>query len=192
MFKFSTLRLSYALLLLATLAFPIFSHAETEPTVATAEEKSPWEAIFPSGLVKAGKKSSTASTKDLKALDGKFVGIYSSASWCGPCKMFTPELVKFYKKHKKQLEIVFFSSDKTEADSIRYMKKAKMKWFMYPQGKRPNFRPTKGGIPNLVVFSPDGKVCDEISGFSREKPDPRLEKLAEKMEQWFSDNAAKE
>ena len=29
-------------------------------------------------------------------IEGKFVGIYFSAAWCGPCREFTPLLQKFY------------------------------------------------------------------------------------------------
>jgi thiol-disulfide isomerase/thioredoxin len=39
---------------------------------------------------------------------------YFSASWCGPCRAFTPALRKWYQRHAaaKQLEIVFVSNDR--------------------------------------------------------------------------------
>jgi len=53
------------------------------------------------------------------ALDGKVVGLYFSAHWCPPCRTFTPELCKTYKKlaeeQKKNFEIVFVSSDNDDA-----------------------------------------------------------------------------
>ena len=44
----------------------------------------------------------------------KFWGMYFSASWCPPCKYFTPKLIDFYwaMKHKK-FEVLLVSHDYT-------------------------------------------------------------------------------
>jgi nucleoredoxin len=50
-------------------------------------------------------------------LVGKTVALYFSAHWCGPCRGFTPELVKVYNELKeggKAFEIVFISSDQDQ------------------------------------------------------------------------------
>ena len=39
-------------------------------------------------------------------LAGKFVGVYVSASWCGPCRSFTPKLIKFRNANGKDFEVV--------------------------------------------------------------------------------------
>ncbi len=50
------------------------------------------------------------------AIGGKHLLLYFSASWCPPCKMFTPLLAEWYTKKKKEgkvdFEIIFVSSDK--------------------------------------------------------------------------------
>lgn len=159
-----------------------------ESTVVSDDRAHNWETVFPDGLIKAGQKATAAKTANVKLLDGKFVGIYNSASWCGPCRLFTPQLVKFYKKHKANLEIVFNSKDKSEKEMLDYVKKDKMKWLAVPYGKKPNYRSSTGGIPHLTIFSPDGEVFKEISGASGATPDPRLEKLAEEMTGWLEEN----
>ncbi|MCQ2397131.1 MAG: redoxin domain-containing protein, partial [Lentisphaeria bacterium] len=62
-------------------------------------------------------------------LRGKIVGIYHSASWCGPCRNFTPELVKFHNAQKKlhnNFEIVLLCEDETKEAMQAYMKNDKM------------------------------------------------------------------
>ena len=44
----------------------------------------------------------------------KIVMLYFSASWCPPCKQFTPMLATFYQSMKghRSLEIIFISADR--------------------------------------------------------------------------------
>lgn len=146
-----------------------------------------WAAMFPDGLIKAGEKAKSASTKHFEGLEGKFVGAYFSASWCGPCRMFTPRLVKFYKRNKKDIEIVFVSADKTEDKMIAYAKKDKMKWLAVPFGKRCLAKRRGGGIPNFVVFAPDGSQFTEIIGAGK-KSFAALEEMEDAMKKWREKN----
>lgn len=160
------------------------AHAQEAPAAET--KSSPWEAMFPDGLVKAGQKSTAANKTHFKGMKGKFVGVYNSASWCGPCRAFTPRLVKFYKKNKKEIEIVFLSADKTEKAMLAYIKKDKMKWLAVPFGKRANTKPSRG-IPHLVVYAPDGSHFTEIVG-AGEKSFDALEDLSSQIKEYREEN----
>ena len=51
---------------------------------------------------------------DASAVEGKYVGLYFSAHWCGPCKAFTPVLIDIYNQLKakgENFEVVFCSLD---------------------------------------------------------------------------------
>ncbi|MGN0834871.1 MAG: thioredoxin-like domain-containing protein [Candidatus Spyradosoma sp.] len=165
---------------------------------AAVETAGPWGKIFPSGLIAAGEKASKASKNHFRELDGKFVGVYFSAKWCGYCHYFTPQLEKFQKKHKARFAVVFSSSDKTESDMIAYVKQYKMnkqKWLATPFGSRPAVA-AGGGLPTLIVLAPDGSMLTQITGASKamqaREDDPRLFKdLAEKMSDWSAAHADK-
>lgn len=52
----------------------------------------------------------------------QFILFYFSAHWCGPCRQFTPTLRRWYQRHAaaQQLEVVFVSNDRNEADFNGY------------------------------------------------------------------------
>ena len=50
------------------------------------------------------------------ALGGKIVGLYFSASWCPPCRKFSPELSKLRAAHSADFAVVFVSCDRSEAE----------------------------------------------------------------------------
>eukprot|EP00760_Papus_ankaliazontas_P039034 PhM_4_TR9471/c2_g1_i2/m.2196/K17609/NXN; nucleoredoxin len=102
------------------------------------------------------------------AIDGKTVMLYLSASWCPPCRAFTPKLAAYYEalksKHNDKVEIVFVSLDNEQQAFTDYY--GKMPWLAIP------FNPeTKDDanshlmsefglstIPSLVILNPDGSV----------------------------------
>lgn len=54
------------------------------------------------------------------------MGIYFSASWCPPCRSFTPKLVDAVKKLRERgenVEVIFVSSDRDEKSFEEYFKK---------------------------------------------------------------------
>lgn len=169
------------------------------PAAAAAEDGSgpgvsappPWEKMFPDGLIKAGQKSSAAK-KNYKPLEGKFVGVYHSANWCSFCHMFTPQLIAFYKKNKRDFEVVFVSGDKSEQQMQTYAKSSKMPWLAVPFGKRAD-TPGGKGYPALIVLTPDGKVLTQIIGANtKEKSDSRLNvDLRGKMNEWLEQHTEK-
>lgn len=89
-----------------------------------------------------------------------FLGLYFSAHWCGPCKVFTPLLAQFYERNRAQLEVAFVSFDRTPAQFEEYS--ATMPWHKIPFEQRDAVEEIAealkvGGIPCLVVLHPESK-----------------------------------
>ena len=97
-------------------------------------------------------------------LAGKYIGIYFSAQWCGPCRAFTPQLVQTYQKLKasgKPFEIIFASSDRSKEEFDEYF--GSMPWLTF--GDNAESR-TSGmsrhfevdGAQTLVILDPELKT----------------------------------
>lgn len=98
-------------------------------------------------------------------LNGKVVGLYFSASWCGPCKRFTPELVKIRDENQGIFEVVFFSSDNSESDKLKYMNDFHMNWpsakLNGENAKDLDKKYQVNGIPTLIILSKSGQLITE-------------------------------
>jgi nucleoredoxin len=126
------------------------------------------------------------------------VGLYFSAHWCGPCRMFTPRLIENYKKIKengKDFEVIFVSSDRDEDSFKSYYKE--MPWMGLPFASRDlkaklSKKFKVQGIPSLVLIdAATGKLItkDGRSALTKDstgekypwKPKAALECLGEKL-----------
>jgi nucleoredoxin len=132
--------------------------AEREP--GGPETGTPLAALFGRTLIDGAGKQVSVDT-----LAGKKIGIYFSAHWCPPCKVFTPKLVAFHREVTaagKPFEIVFVSGDHNEAAMKAYMREVNMPWLAVPFGnprvQKLAQRFSVSGIPRLVVLSAEGAV----------------------------------
>lgn len=93
----------------------------------------------------------------------KYYFFYYTASWCGPCQRFTPELVQFYNSNKNdQFELVLITSDDDEDSMEGYAKSKEMPWPQLKLSKvkqfRSKFQHGVSGIPTVVVCDLQGNI----------------------------------
>lgn len=98
----------------------------------------------------------------------KYYALYFSASWCGPCRQFTPRLVSEYARLKQahpEFEVVFVSADQSAGDMRDYMRKDQMPFlaikFDQIQREPEIVRYAGPGIPCLVLVDSSGRVLSD-------------------------------
>jgi len=106
--------------------------------------------------------------KKLKKCDdathpAKYYVFYYTASWCPPCRAFTPSLVKWYNDNKNEnVEIVLITSDRNEKAMEGYAAEKKMPWPQLKLSKAKEFKDKfnhgVSGIPSVMVCDIDGKL----------------------------------
>lgn len=189
-----------ALLLIGSLACLAPAHAAIKnaaETEATKEDAAPSAAakldlakLFEGKLFSAdGKPAKSDSIKK-----AKFVAVYHSAHWCGPCRSFTPALVKFVNENRKNdnFEVVLVSSDYSQKNMLGYMSEAKMPWLGVLGSTSPGkegiineFRGIKEGvqgIPHLRVYDAEGNiVIDSVKDGKYVGPQYVLSELKKKI-----------
>ena len=99
----------------------------------------------------------------LKDLRGKVVVIDFWASWCRPCRMENPNMVKLYQKyHEKGLEILGVSLDGDRESWMKAIHQDGLYWTQVSDLKRWNCAAAKQygvtGIPFTLLLDKDGKI----------------------------------
>ena len=137
--------------------------ATPKPTATPAPENAISKALEGDLVTLDGKKLRKF---DTAALGGKkYFAVYRSASWCGPCRKFTPDFVSWYKSKSSKhdlFEVIFVSSDQSEEEMEGYMIEDKMPWPALEFDKKKKKSPIVGiggrGIPDLIILDSEGKI----------------------------------
>jgi thiol-disulfide isomerase/thioredoxin len=139
--------------------------------------KQPWGKVI-SGAVFERLGAYQRDDKDDKYLHGRKVALYFTASWCPPCRRFTPKLVSLYEGMRAPLpevEVVLVSWDETRRDRQEYVDDTKMRWLALPHesgelADTMTLRYDVQHVPTLVVLqvSKDGKDASVLSREGRD------------------------
>ncbi len=144
--------------------------SETLSTLAQ-QQHNPFKALLGDSLLM--RDGRTTKSIDAALLGKKIVMLYFSASWCPPCRQFTPMLAKFYTEMRaagRSLECVFVSADRDEGSFKSYLAEHHGDWCAIPYGSSSRNNTSAyfkvQGIPRLIVFSGStgAIVCNNAVG----------------------------
>jgi thiol-disulfide isomerase/thioredoxin len=117
----------------------------------------------------------------------RYFAFYRGASWCAPCRQFSPSLVKFYNETKPkhpEFEIIYISGDKTTADMRGYAKEAGFSWRAVVSNRQPEMqlvnRLFTEYIPQLVVTDRQGNVLIDSAKTTTQTALKQLDALLKK------------
>lgn len=117
----------------------------------------------------------------------KIIGLYFSASWCPPCRKFTPVISTFYEDmvdYYDDIEFVFISSDKSNIEFNEYWDKMSFPALSY------EYRDKKeelvklydiGPIPALIFIDTNGNIITKDGKKIIEDSNGNIEYLRNKL-----------
>ena len=119
------------------------------------------EALKGATLVDAGGKPVKREDIDQQQV----FALYYGASWCGPCRSFSPGFVKYVNSvaaANPKMMVVLCSNDENDADMLKYMGEEKMPWAAVPLKSLKQspllWTYLRGSIPQLTIVDRNGKV----------------------------------
>lgn len=142
--------------------------------------------VLPRQVLEAENKSANGSFIKLGDYSGKVLLVNLWATWCGPCRMETPELVKLHKEFQSRgVEMVGLSTEDPVASARSVSEFVREFNVDYQIGwaKREVAQIMMQGrtsIPQSFIIARDGRVIRRFIGFN---PDTTATQLREALEQ---------
>jgi peroxiredoxin len=148
---------------------------------------------LPASVVDAELKAVTGAPIKLSSYAGKVLLVNLWATWCGPCRQETPELVKLHKEFRSQgVEVVGLSTEDPDdsADAVReFVHNYNVDYRVGWSGQQVAISLMQGrdAIPQSFVISRSGRVVKRFVGFS---PTNTLPQIREAIQEALNDKAA--
>jgi len=131
------------------------------------------------------KAASGATPIKLSDYSGKVLLVNFWATWCGPCRMETPELVKLHKEFQSRgVEMIGLSTEDPEASAESVMEFVKEYHVDYHVGWAARelalaLMQGRTAIPQSFIITRDGRIVRRFIGFNPETTPPQLKQALE-------------
>jgi glutathione peroxidase-family protein len=148
---------------------------------------------LPASVIDVELQAVTGAPIKLSSYPGKVLVVNLWATWCGPCRLEIPELVKLYKEFRSQgLEVVGLSTENPAAsaeDVKRFVQDYKVNYRIGWATPEVSMTLMQGrdAIPQSFVVSRSGRVVKRFVGFNPEQT-PTL--IKEAIQEALNEKAA--
>ena len=188
---FTPARLALTTLALSLLALVGASSCNSNEGVSVPRESAPPKvatnslSTLPPAVRDAEMKAVTGTPIKLSDYSGKVVILNLWATWCGPCRMEVPELVKVYKEYReKGVEVVGLSTENPDASAEavrRFIQEFEMEYRVgwSPPAVSIALMQGRDAIPQSFIISRDGRVLKRFIGFNYQSTPPQLRQAIE-------------
>lgn len=142
-------------------------------------------ATLPRPILEAENKSAKGSPIKLSDYSGKVMLVNLWATWCGPCRVETPELVRLHKEfqNKGVVMIGLSTEDPTlSAEKVNdFVKEYKVDYQIGWASREValTLMQGRGSIPQSFVFGRDGRIVRRFIGFSPVQTPDQIKKALE-------------
>ena len=156
------------------------------PAKPAAAPVPPAEApALPATILDVEMKALAGNPIKLSDYGGKVLLLNLWATWCGPCRLEIPELVKLYNEYRsKGLEVVGLSTEDPEGsvENVRSFVQAfnmdyRVGWVTPQVGA--TLVQGRDAIPQSFIISRDGRILKRFVGFSAAATPPQLRQAIE-------------
>jgi peroxiredoxin len=140
---------------------------------------------LPRLVLDAENKATTGTPIKLANYSGKVLFVNLWATWCGPCRLETPELVKLNKEFQSRgVEMIGLSTEDPDASAESVMEFVREYHVNYQIGwatreVAQTLMQGRGSIPQSFIIARDGRILKRFVGFNPEKTPTQLKQALE-------------
>ena len=141
--------------------------------------------MLPRLVLDAENRAATGAPIKLANYSGKVLVVNLWATWCAPCRMETPELVKLHKEYQgRGVELIGLSTEDPDAseesvsDFVRqYKVDYQIGWAKREVAQ--TLMQGRGAIPQSFVIARDGRIVKRFIGYNPDKTPSQLKEAVE-------------
>jgi thiol-disulfide isomerase/thioredoxin len=140
---------------------------------------------LPPAVLETELRAASGSPIKLSDYSGKVLVVNLWATWCGPCRLETPELVKLHKEYQSRgVEMVGLSTENPDLSAQRVVEFVKAFNVDYHVGwATPEVALTlmqgRESIPQSFIITREGRILKRFIGFSPTSTPPQLRQALE-------------
>ena len=163
---------------------------DPEPSVAVKRGTNPSGpntplATLPRLVLDAENRAASGPPIKLADHSGKVLLVNLWATWCGPCRLETPELVKLHKEYQDRgVELIGLSTEDPDASAQSVAEFVRMYNVDYQIGWATRevaltLMQGRTSIPQSFIIARDGRIVKRFIGFSPQSTPPQLKQALE-------------